>query len=86
MGLDLGAFGLFGVGFRFFRVGFGLYGVGFVLFGVGSGWIWGGIWGLHSALTHGGKQCAALSIHWGVMRAPPHTWLPWKETLLCHGH
>ena len=60
----------------------GLYGVHWGHIGR-CGAVWGGV---GRRCTHGGKQCAALSSHRGAMSAPPQTWRPWKETLLCHGH
>ena len=33
-----------------------------------------------------GKQCAAVSTHWGATREPPHTCVPRCWMLACHGH
>lgn len=33
-----------------------------------------------------GKQCAAVSTHWGAMSEPPHTCAPRCWMLACHGH
>lgn len=35
--------------------------------------------------THSSTQCAAVTIHSGVMMEPPQTWVPWTCRLTCQG-